>query len=245
MGQGIVPTVDNFGTTGRPPSHPQLLDALATEFIQSGWSTKQLVKKIVLSDAYRRNLTASESALQNDPENNFFGRGIMKRLDAESLRDSMLQASGELERPTRVASTIRAKTKDDYRYEHPVGLPSIYLPWFRNSPPELIREFDGANPSFSISIRNRSTVATQALTLMNSPWVHERAKIAADKLALAGLRNAFDHDEATTLSQIYLQTLGRLPNPEELSWSRRLLELGDRADLIHALLSSIDFRYLQ
>jgi hypothetical protein len=80
---------------------------------------------------------------------------------------------------------------------------------------------------------------------MNSPWVHERAKIAADKLALAGLRNAFDHDEATTLSQIYLQTLGRLPSPEELSWSRRLLELGDRADLIHALLSSIDFRYLQ
>ena len=245
MGQGIVPTVDNFGTTGRPPSHPQLLDALAAEFIQSGWSTKKLVKKIVLSDAYRRDLTASESALQSDPENNFFGRGIMKRLDAESLRDSMLQASGELERPTRVASTIRAKTKDDYRYEHPVGLPSIYLPWFRNSPPELIREFDGANPSFSISIRNRSTVATQALTLMNSPWVHERAKIAADKLALAGLRNAFDHDEATTLSQIYLQTLGRLPSPEELSWSRRLLELGDRADLIHALLSSIDFRYLE
>jgi len=245
MGQGIVPTVDNFGTTGRPPSHPQLLDALASEFIQSGWSTKQLVKKIVLSDAYRRDLTASESALQNDPENRFVGRGIMKRLDAESLRDSMLQASGELERPTRVASTIRASTKEDYRYEHPVGLPSIYLPWFRNSLPELIREFDGANPSFSISIRNHSTVATQALTLMNSPWVHERAKIAAGNLDRLEFRNAFDHDEASALSQIYLQTLGRLPSPEELSWSRRLMELGDRADLIHALLSSIDFRYLE
>ena len=245
MGQGIVPTVDNFGTTGRPPSHPQLLDALATEFIRRGWSTKHLVKKIVLSDAYRRDLTASESALQLDPENNFFERGIMKRLDAESLRDSMLQASGELERPTRVASTIRANTKEDYRYEHPVGLPSIYLPWFRNSLPDLIREFDGANPSFSIAVRNRSTVATQALTLMNSPWVHERAKIAADKLALAELRNAFDPDEASAIPRIYLRTLGRPPSPEELTWSRRLLEIGDEADLIHALLSSIDFRYLE
>ncbi|MBM3967754.1 MAG: DUF1553 domain-containing protein, partial [Planctomycetes bacterium] len=245
MGQGIVPTVDNFGTTGRPPSHPELLDALATEFVQSGWSTKKLVRKIVLSDAYRRDLTASESALQKDPENGFFGRGIMKRLDAESLRDSMLQVSGELQRPQQVASTIKANTKEDYRYEHPIGLPSIYLPWFRNSPPELIREFDGANPCFSISVRNRSTVATQALTLMHSPWVHERAKIAADNLRRFEIRNAFDHDEVSTVSQIFLQTLGRLPSSKELSWSRRMLDLGDRKDMIHALLSSIDFRYLE
>lgn len=245
MGQGIVPTVDNFGTTGRPPSHPELLDALATEFIKSGWSTKQLVRTIVLSDAYRRDLSASESALETDPENSFFARGIMKRLDAESLRDSMLQVSGELQRPEQVASTIKANTKEDYRYEHPIGLPSIYLPWFRNSLPELIREFDGANPSFSISVRNRSTVATQALTLMNSPWVHERAKIAADNIDRFAFSNAIDHDQVSAVSQIYLQTLGRLPSPEELTWSRRMLDLGDRSELIHALLSSIDFRYLE
>jgi exonuclease III len=106
MGRGIVPTVDNFGTTGSPPSDPQLLDWLASEFIAQDWSTKWLVRTIATSKAYRRSIAASPDSLEKDPENQVFARGLMRRLDSESLRDSMLQASGELKVGGSVGSTI-------------------------------------------------------------------------------------------------------------------------------------------
>jgi mono/diheme cytochrome c family protein len=240
MGQGLVRTVDNFGTTGESPSCPELLDYLTSEFIAHGWSTKWLVKTIVTSDAYRRSIHATPDAMENDPENHYHARGTLRRLDAESLRDSLLQSSGELHWNLQPGSTFRNGTKDDFRYQHEVGLRSVYLPWFRNSLPELIREFDGANPSFSISQRNRSTVATQALAIMNSPWIHERAKSLANHIENTSIES---HPDAVVKS--FQLVLGRTPDPTELDWANRLRQQASLVELIHQLMASIDFRYCE
>jgi hypothetical protein len=247
MGHGIVRTVDNFGTTGLAPSDPQLLDALAGEFIRQGWSTKWLVRTIVTSKAYRRALKPTESAKEIDPENGYFSFGHLRRLDAESLRDSMLRSSGELKESELardsifppVGSTVRAGTKEDYRYEHEAGYRSVYLPWFRNSLPELVREFDGANPSFSISERSRSTVSTQALALMNSPWVSKRAEAAS-----VGLEPCVvEADCNQVIEALFLKILGRVPTEIELRWGRTVLGEASAKELAHQLFASIDFRY--
>jgi hypothetical protein len=255
MGHGIVRSVDNFGTTGTPPSDPELLDALCTGFIENNWSTKWLVRTIVTSDAYRRSIKPTSTAMELDPENLYFSHSHLRRLDAESLRDSILQASGELvdahyaapdgnesdsnntQAPTQsITSTIKNGPKEDYRYQHSVGLRSIYLPWFRNALPELIREFDGANPSFSISERSRSTVATQALALMNSPWVADRASAITKLLPT-------DTDENERIQTLFRQILHRDPTPAEHSWAQTVLKEATDQELAHQLLASIDFRY--
>lgn len=248
MGRGIVPTVDNFGTTGSPPSDPKLLDWLASEFIAQDWSTKWLVQTIATSKAYRRSIAASPDSLDKDPENQAFARGLLRRLDSESLRDSMLQASGELQVGGSVGSTIRPGTKEDYRYEHQADLRSVYLPWFRNALPPLIREFDGANPSFSISERNRSTVAIQALAMMNHPWVRQRAValVASLNLPPNAPQNPTKLDEEkldTAIESIFRKALGRNPEATEQPWARSVVENGGLEELAHQLLASIDFRY--
>lgn len=255
MGHGIVRSVDNFGTTGTPPSDPELLDALCSGFTENNWSTKWLVRTIVTSEAYRRSIKPTPTAMELDPENLFFSHSHLRRLDAEALRDSILQASGELldahyaspdshesesnncPAPTQsITSTIKNGSKEDYRYQHTVGLRSIYLPWFRNALPELIREFDGANPSFSISERSRSTVATQALALMNSPWVADRASAATKNLTT-------DADENETIQTLFRQILHRNPTPAEQAWAQTVLKEATFQELAHQLLASIDFRY--
>jgi hypothetical protein len=193
--------------------------------------------------------------MELDPENLYFSHSHLRRLDAESLRDSILQASGELvdahyaapdgnesdsnntQAPTQsITSTIKNGPKEDYRYQHSVGLRSIYLPWFRNALPELIREFDGANPSFSISERSRSTVATQALALMNSPWVADRASAITKLLPT-------DTDENERIQTLFRQILHRDPTPAEHSWAQTVLKEATDQELAHQLLASIDFRY--
>ncbi len=238
MGDGLVRTIDNFGTTGDAPSQPELLDYLTSEFIAHGWSIKWLVRTIVTSDAYRRSSNASNESFTMDPENKAFARGGMRRLDAESFRDSLLQASGELSLGARYDSNIRRGSKEDYRYQHEAGLRSIYLPWFRNTLPELIREFDGANPSFSISSRNRSTVATQALAIMNSEWIRDRASHAASRV--------LQKEPIASPSQVILSfrtVLGRDPSESELLWAKGTLQSTNLTELVHQLMASIDFRY--
>jgi hypothetical protein len=160
----------------------------------------------------------------------------------------MLQASGELQVGGSVGSTIRPGTKEDYRYEHQADLRSVYLPWFRNALPHLIREFDGANPSFSISERNRSTVATQALAMMNHPWVRQRASALVSSLNLpaSAPQDPAQLDEGkldTAIESIFRKALGRNPEATEQPWARSVVENGGLEELAHQLLASIDFRY--
>jgi hypothetical protein len=189
-----------------------------------------------MSTAYQRSAYRSETARDRDPENRSFGVAPLRRLDAESLRDSILQASGELTLLTRIESSIRPDVKDDYRYEHRGGLRSVYQPWFRNSLPPLIREFDGANPSYSTSQRDRSTIATQALTLMHNPWVVARANAAAQRFDPPSPKDQ-------VIITVFRSILGRDPEPAEREWADRVLQEENLTALVQHLFSSIDFRY--
>lgn len=248
MGQGIVPTMNNFGTTGVAPTHPELLDWLAGELIQNGWSTKHLVRTIVLSEAYRRSVVApGEKEQQLDPSNQWYWRAHVRRLPVEALRDAMLLVSGELDR-TMGGSTIRNNTKADYNYEHNSPRRSIYQPLLRNSLPELFEAFDFADSSVSIGQRSRTTVATQALVLMNHPWVAGRAKAAALKYVQQNATGDF----GGLITELYWDCFGRPPTSDEVEACQAFLaqsnskNLTDRLQiLIHSLFATLDFRYLE
>ncbi len=249
MGEGIVRTIDNFGTTGEAPSNLELLDWLTLEFIQHGWSTKWLVREILLSDAYKRSSKATTTAMELDPDNRLFARSSIRRLDAESIRDTLLRMSGELDLDSQVESTIPAKLKEDYAFQHSTRYRSVFGPWFRNALPELYSEFDGANPSFSISKRNRSTIAPQALTMLNSEWIAQRTAKFGRRLAADASRC-----DEQKMNYCFLSTLSRLPSSRELDWSKehvRREREGQNAEddiwssLLHDLVASIDFRYVE
>lgn len=249
MGDGIVRSIDNFGTTGEQPSHPELLDWLTIEFIQHGWSTKWLVREILMSNAYRRSSKGHKLSLEFDPDNRLFARGNIRRLDAETMRDTLLSISGELDLSVRIESTIPKKIVKDYGFRHVARYRSVYGPWFRNSLPELYLEFDGANPSFPISKRNRSTIAPQALAILNSQWIAERAHQFG--LILAAKT---EFSEEHKLNACFLVTLNRLPSSRETKWAEeKLLQARKHnssdenlwSSLVHDLIASIDFRYIE
>lgn len=249
MGDGIVRTIDNFGTTGEQPSNLELLDWLTLRFIQHGWSTKWLVREIVLSDAYRRSSKCSKAAMDLDPDNRLFARSNIRRLDVEVIRDTLLCASGELDKCVQMGSTIPGKLKEDYGFQHSVRYRSVYGPWFRNALPELYSEFDGANPSFSISKRNRSTIAQQALALLNSDWITQRA---AKLGGLVSKQTGLTDDQKIRLC---FQTLiSRLPSDREAAWANEQLRQSKQdsvaddqswGSLVHSIIASLDFRYVE
>lgn len=254
MGRGIVADLNNFGTTGSAPSHPELLDWLATELIESGWSTKHLVRLIVDSQAFRRTADVIDpAAAELDPDNQFFWRGQRRRLNAEALRDAMLSVSQELDL-RQGGSLIRSGTKTDYDYDHESTRRSIYHPVFRNSLPELFEAFDFANTSVSVGKRARSTVATQALVLLNHPWVQQRAQQAAQKYAASVLEQGANWNEADLkglVDEVYLDCLGRYPSQDESRVSLEYLQSSSEtsSDIklelwVHSLFASLDFRFL-
>ena len=160
FGAGLVRTPDNFGTTGETPSHPELLDFLAIQFVEDGWSVKKLIRRIVLSDAYRR---APGKAAAADPENRLLGTANRRRLDAECLRDTMLQIGGRLKLDPPGGPTYPLSMSSDYGYKGSSELRSVYVPVFRNALAEIFEAFDFADPSVATGRRNVSTVAPQAL----------------------------------------------------------------------------------
>jgi Protein of unknown function (DUF1553)/Protein of unknown function (DUF1549)/Planctomycete cytochrome C len=249
VGQGIVPSTSNFGTTGDTPSHPQLLDWLASELIRSGWSTKHLVRCIVTSDAYQRAVAEPDvGAPESDPNNRYLWRANLRRLTAEELRDAMLVAAGELDGEI-AGSGIKKNVKEDYNYTHQGTRRSLYHPVFRNSLPELFEVFDFADSSVSIGERSRSTVAPQALAMMNAPWIQARAVSLADQLIQSCSTAEMVTDEA------FKRCIGRSPSVDEALRSIRFLNLNRNAaaqldrdrvqQLVHSLFGSLDFRYLE
>ncbi|HEY2158083.1 MAG TPA: DUF1553 domain-containing protein, partial [Isosphaeraceae bacterium] len=187
FGSGIVRTPDNFGTTGEPPSNQALLDHLAVRFMEDGWSVKRLVRRIVTSRAYRLAAVDDPRGREVDPENRLVWRANRRRLDAECLRDAMLSVSGRLD-PSRGGPGFPSDLAADYGFHRDDDRRSVYLPAFRNAMPDLLEAFDVADPSLVVGRRNVSTVAPQALVLMNHPFVIEQARRAADRLrAIPGL----------------------------------------------------------
>jgi hypothetical protein len=250
FGAGLVRTVDAFNHTGEPPSHPELLDDLATRFVQEGWSTKQLVRQLVLTDAYQRSSLPSAEALALDPENRLLWRMNRRRLEAEELRDALLQISGRLTHhdPGQLGSTIPADLKSDFAYRETETVRSVYLPIFRNALPALFEVFDFADPSLVVGQRNTSTVAPQALYLMNHPFVQQQAESSAQRL----LQVSPSDSTETRLTLAAVWCWGREPTTAERQlllpvvtgpWPDAAAELSAWRNLFHLCYSAIDFRY--
>ena len=189
MGQGLVASVDNFGTTGRPPTHPELLDHLAIQFMESGWSLKNLVRSIVVTRTYLAGSEFHSGNYAQDPDNKFLWRAAPRRLDAESFRDSILATTQQLrfDRPFRspVAEhsmvELGRKGSPNVHFQFP-PYRSVYLPPVRDAMPELIELFDGADPELVTGSREESNGADQSLFLLNSPFVVEQSRHFAERL---------------------------------------------------------------
>jgi hypothetical protein len=247
FGAGLVRTVDNFGTIGESPSHPKLLDHLAVNFIQQGWSVKKLIHTIVLSRTYR--LSTSRGEQSKDPENRLLAHTNRRRLDAESLRDTMLSVGGTLKLEMGGA-TFPANLKTDVGFRFQSPRRSVYVPVFRSSLPELFEVFDFANPSLVTGRRDVSTVTPQALFMMNHAFVRSQAKLTAERLL-----SESQLKEANRIDQAYLQILGRHATEAEVSLSQEFLkavidttekgQVEAWTQMIQSLFSTIDFRYVR
>ncbi|HXD88080.1 MAG TPA: DUF1553 domain-containing protein [Urbifossiella sp.] len=240
FGAGLVRTVDNFGTTGERPSHPELLDHLASQFIRDGWSVKKLVRSIVLSHTYRQAPTPNGK----DIENRWFGRANRRRLDAECIRDAILCTSGRLG-DEHAGPMFPPSLAADYGFKQTATCRSVYMPVFRNALPELFEAFDFADPSTVTGRRNASTVAPQALFMMNNPWVIEQSKHAAERL----LAEHYSTEEARIV-RAYRLALGRAPTAGELRVAAKFLASHTDAKdawaaLVQGIFASADFRYVE
>ena len=245
MGRGIVASVDNFGSTGNRPTHPLLLDYLASFLIENNWSIKALVREIVSSRVYQLSSIATEEALQKDPGNLCYGRRERKRLLAEDIRDAMLMAAGNLDFSVG-GPTIKKGTSSEYGYQFEGRRRSVYVPVFRNRLPQIFEVFDFADPNIQGGQRATSNVASQALLMMNQPFVIEQASDAAKRLENIKL----DGNDAM-LKQAYAEVLGRRPTEQERLVLMELLAVTDPdretsqwASVYQLLFQCIDFRYL-
>ena len=188
IGRGLVRTVDNFGRTGETPSHPELLDHLARQLIDSGWSVKSLVRQIVLSRTFAMSSHHNEPAHAIDPENRLLWRAHRRRLEPEALRDAMLSAAGNLDLKP-MDSTVsylgdQATAVGDNPNRRRTDFPcrSVYLPVIRNDLPELFDVFDFANPHATTGMRPQTMVATQGLFMLNDASVMAAAEATARRL---------------------------------------------------------------
>jgi hypothetical protein len=248
FGVGLVRTTDNFGSTGETPSHPELLDHLALRLVKNGWSTKKLIRDIMLSRVYQLASTPDSAGLKADPENRLLGRQNRRRLEVESIRDAILAASGQLDL-TVGGPTIRKGTTIEYGYKFDDTRRTLYTPVFRNTLLEIVEVFDFADPNLVIGKRNTSTTAPQALFLMNNPFVIEQSEAAAKSLL-----SAANLDDAARVKLAYRRTLGRPPTPSEITLAQKFLADGGSSDskkqqaawsrLFQALFASVDFRYV-
>lgn len=223
FGTGIVASPNNFGMSGQAPTHPGLLDWLAATLVEEGWSTKELVRQIVLSHAYQLSTAGSSANEAADPTVSLLWRMPARRLEAEAMRDSILFVAGslDLERPVgspvsflegapRQEEVLRLLTRDE-------GLRSVYMPALRDRIPHALECFDAADPSFVTGDREETIVATQALYLMND----EDVMAAADAFARRILRDGKGEREAITSA--FLLALSREPTASESSAVRRFL----------------------
>lgn len=248
FGEGIVPTPDNFGATGTGPTHPELLDYLASRLIETGWSTKSMIREIMLSNAWSMASEADNpKASMVDPGNELLWKFHRKRLDAETMRDSILLLSGNLDEEAGGPSLPKG-FKSEFGYQFTSTKRSVYIPVFRNQLHEIFGAFDFANPNFVMGKRSQSNIPTQALFLMNSPFMHEESTAAAGRLFEETYANNTER-----LRAAYRRVLCREPNSEEIALTLEYLETEEAASdvltawsgLMRSLFSCVDFQYVR
>jgi hypothetical protein len=228
FGKGIVGSTDNFGSLGERPSNQPLLDWLATTFVADGWSLKNLHRRIMLSKTYQQSTSTSAKAARIDPENRLLSHFPRRRLEAEAVRDAILAVSGQLDRTIGgsllnfrhreyVTSTANADPVN-YRSQRR----SLYLPVIRSALYDVFTAFDFGDPTVMNGDRASTTVAPQALFMMNSPLVLEQSKLMAERL-----RGFTEWNDSLKINQAFLLCYGRPAKPAE---TERLLALLARLD---------------
>ncbi len=252
IGEGLVRTPDNFGATGRRPTHPELLDYLAASFIEDDeWSVRKLIRRIVTSRVYRLSSSARTDDAPGDPENLHLTRAFRRRLDAESLRDAILQISGQLDLNTTGGLTIGKIATYDNGYQHErfsANMRSVYVPFFRNSMLETFEVFDIANANLVTGRRTTSTLPSQALYMLNSPFVLEQSEFAAQHFLATQSADPAALD--VMIEEAYRQTLGHQPTAAESQTLAQFVTSNgvDAPDtwaaVFQSLFASMDFRYL-
>ncbi|MCI0538367.1 MAG: DUF1553 domain-containing protein [Verrucomicrobiales bacterium] len=223
FGKGLVPTPNDFGKQGKPPTHPELLDWLASQFIESGWSVKSMHRLIMLSRTYQLGSTRSEDAAARDPNNELLSSFPRRRLDAEAIRDTLLALGGNLDisspnpHPFPPQTEWKFTQHNPFRAVYETQNRSVYLMTQRIQRHLYLAIFDGADPAASTPARTTSTTPLQALYLLNDAFVHEQSKrFAARVVKDAQADNARLH-RACQLA------LGRLPESAELDGGREFL----------------------
>lgn len=229
FGRGLVGTPDNFGALGEQPTHPELLDWLAVEFPRRGWSIKELHRLIMLSATYQMTSAAEPAVLQADPDNRLYARAPIQRLSAESVRDAILAVSRRLDGRLG-GSLLHVKnreflfdhtSKDNTRYD--VNCRSVYLPVVRNHLYDVFQLFDYADAGVVEGNRPTSTVATQALFLLNSDLVIDSADALAGQMIGAAVAPASDSTDDQRIDDLYWQVLGRPARATEIDRANRFL----------------------
>ncbi len=252
FGRGIVPTLDNFGKMGELPTNPELLDWLAVEFMERGWSVKQMHRLLMTSQAYQMTSQFDNAAnMAKDPEDRLCWRFRNQRLDAEILRDSILAVSGTLNtqmfgKPVfpKLPPEILAQTKEGIwldREDGPeVWRRSIYIYRKRGLPFPLLDVFDLPNQNISCGARNVSTVPTQALALMNDEFIVRQAQLFANRL-----EEAAPGDLQKQVELGYRLALSRPPESEERKLALEFLVRHKLADFAHVLMNLNEFLYVR
>ncbi len=252
FGRGLVATTDNFGLLGERPSHPDLLDWLAAWFMDNGWSVKKLNTLILTSATYQMSSTASPAALQQDANNVLLSRAPLRRLEAEPLRDSLLELGGLLDKQVggfvwtfeNYKLVFNHTSEDATTYES--NRRALYLPVIRNHVYDLFELFDFPDPGTVNGNRADSTIAPQALYLMNSPLVLRATESMAEALLKEG-----DLTNAQRVQRLYAQVFNRPPTVKETQ--RAVVFINNFAQdrlaswqaLSQALVSSNEFLYLK
>ena len=259
FGEGLVRTVDNFGRTGERPSHPELLDLLASRFIDSGWSVKAMHRLMVLSAAYRMSSQPTPAAAQLDPDNRLLHHMRVRRLEAETIRDSMLLVSGTLDRTLFGPSIVPHISPYQDGRGKPASGPldadgrrSIYIQVRRNFLTPLLLAFDYPLPVTTIGRRGATTVPSQALMMMNNEFVAQQAG------KWAGRQIAAHSDPRRRVEAMFLEAFARAPQPAEaaevLSFVERQARLYPEskpddprpwADAAHVLMNSKEFIFIR
>jgi hypothetical protein len=228
FGRGIVNSPSDFGLRGEAPSHPELLDYLATRFVESGWSIKAMHRLMMRSRVYRLSSAARPEMMTADPRNVWHWQFSRRRLSAEELRDTMLVLSGNLDRSPAGPHPFPPVEKWNFSIHYPFfarydsNRRSVYLMTQRSRKHPYLSLFDAADNNISTAQRLPTTTPTQALYLMNDPFVHEQSTGLAKRLLAAA--------EPTRIALAYELTAGQLPSAEETAWTESFLaEYAQRA----------------
>jgi len=224
FGRGFVATQEDFGSQGNLPSHPELLDWLAVDFVENGWDIKRLIKNIVLSSTYRQSSIGSEQTREEDPQNLWYSHYPAHRFPAEIIRDQALAVSGLLVKeiggpsvypyqPEGIWKALATRNDIEYRQQQGDSLyrRSLYTVWKRSAPPPSMLSFDAPDRYFCLVRRQKTTTPMQSLVLMNDPQFVEAARMLGERMI-----KETNGDAATKIVFAFKILTGRNPQKEEL-----------------------------